>query len=53
MRSIAAEGPRGLLRGFVASSLRDAPYAGMFIVLYEGGKHKLCELHLVFDKAIS
>lgn len=42
LRSVAQEGPRGLLKGFVASSLRDAPYAGMFVVLYEGAKHTLC-----------
>jgi hypothetical protein len=42
LRSVAQDGPRGLLKGFVASSLRDAPYAGIFVVLYEGVKHSMC-----------
>ncbi|KAK2462272.1 hypothetical protein APHAL10511_005578 [Amanita phalloides] len=33
--SIIRQGPSELLRGFVASSLRDAPYAGLFMVFYE------------------
>ena len=32
-------GPSELFRGFLASSLRDAPYAGLFLVFYEGIKH--------------
>lgn len=28
------------MRGFLASSLRDAPYAGLFTVLYEAIKHE-------------
>ena len=39
MRSIARGGPSELFRGFLASSLRDAPYAGLFVVFYEGIKH--------------
>ncbi|PFH50561.1 hypothetical protein AMATHDRAFT_60828 [Amanita thiersii Skay4041] len=38
--SIARQGPSELLRGFVASSLRDAPYAGLFIVFYEAIKRE-------------
>ncbi|KAF5371954.1 hypothetical protein D9615_008068 [Tricholomella constricta] len=38
--SIARQGPSELLRGFLASSLRDAPYAGLFIVFYEGIKRE-------------
>ncbi|RDB15461.1 Solute carrier family 25 member 38 [Hypsizygus marmoreus] len=38
--SITRQGPSELLRGFLASSLRDAPYAGLFIVLYEGIKRE-------------
>ncbi|TFK43124.1 solute carrier family 25 member 38 [Crucibulum laeve] len=38
--SIVRQGPSELLRGFLASSLRDAPYAGLFIVFYEAIKHK-------------
>lgn len=36
--SIARQGPSELLRGFFASSLRDAPSAGLFIVFYEAIK---------------
>jgi len=36
--SIARMGKSELLRGFVASSLRDAPYAGLFVVMYESIK---------------
>lgn len=28
------------MRGFVASSLRDAPYAGLFVLLYEAVKRE-------------
>ncbi|TFY79380.1 hypothetical protein EWM64_g4629 [Hericium alpestre] len=38
--SIVRSGPSGLFRGFVASSMRDAPYAGLFIVCYEGIKRE-------------
>jgi len=38
--SIVRSGPSELLRGFVASSLRDAPYAGLFVVFYEGIKNE-------------
>ncbi|KAJ7047847.1 solute carrier family 25 member 38 [Mycena alexandri] len=38
--SIARLGPSELFRGFFASSLRDAPYAGIFVVLYEGIKRQ-------------
>ncbi|KAL1688923.1 solute carrier family 25 member 38 [Schizophyllum commune] len=31
-------GPRECLRGFLPSALRDAPYAGLFVGVYEGGK---------------
>lgn len=38
--SIARQGPQELLRGFMASTLRDAPYAGLFVVFYEGIKRE-------------
>lgn len=41
--SIARQGPSELLRGFFASSLRDAPYAGLFVVFYEGFKREAGE----------
>jgi len=40
--SITRQGPSELLRGFLASSLRDAPYAGLFVVFYEGIKREAC-----------
>jgi len=38
--SIVRTGPSELMRGFVASSLRDAPYAGLFVLLYEAIKRE-------------
>jgi len=38
--SIARQGPSELLRGFLATSLRDAPYAGLFVVFYEAIKRE-------------
>ncbi|KAF9242955.1 solute carrier family 25 member 38 [Melanogaster broomeanus] len=38
--SIARMGPSELMRGFVASSLRDAPYSGLFVVIYEAVKRE-------------
>ena len=35
-------GPKEIFRGAVASSLRDAPYAGIFVVFYEHIKNTLC-----------
>ncbi|EKM75747.1 hypothetical protein AGABI1DRAFT_79511 [Agaricus bisporus var. burnettii JB137-S8] len=40
LSSIAKQGPQELLRGFMASALRDAPYAGLFVVFYEGIKRE-------------
>jgi hypothetical protein len=42
--SIVRLGPSELLRGFVASSLRDAPYAGLFVVFYEVIKRETCKI---------
>jgi solute carrier family 25 protein 38 len=42
-------GPSELLRGFLASSLRDAPYAGLFVVLYESIKREACTTLLLFQ----
>jgi hypothetical protein len=50
--TIVRQGPSELLRGFLASSLRDAPYAGLFVVFYEGIKHEACKffsLHFFFS----
>jgi solute carrier family 25, member 38 len=41
-RDIArAEGLRGFFTGFGATALRDAPYAGLYVVFYEGFKSRL------------
>ena len=39
LRGLAAAGPHELFRGVLATSLRDAPYAGLFVVCYEGIKN--------------
>jgi solute carrier family 25 protein 38 len=41
--SVARLGPSELLRGFLASSLRDGPYAGIFVLFYEGIKRETCQ----------
>ena len=40
--SVTRQGPSELFRGFLASSLRDAPYAGLFVLFYEGIKRESC-----------
>ncbi|KAH9995100.1 mitochondrial carrier [Russula vinacea] len=42
--SIVRGGPSELFRGFFASSLRDAPYAGLFLVFYEATKHEAASI---------
>lgn len=42
--SIVRPGPSELFRGFLASSLRDAPYAGLFLVSYEAIKHEAASI---------
>lgn len=43
LASMVRGGPRELFRGFLSSALRDAPYAGLFVVFYEGIKREACE----------
>ncbi|KAB8339251.1 hypothetical protein FH972_022185 [Carpinus fangiana] len=44
-RSIAAtDGLRGFFAGFGATALRDAPYAGLYVLFYEWGKGALATL---------
>nr|POE49324.1 solute carrier family 25 member 38 like [Quercus suber] len=38
---LAKEGPRGFFAGFGATAVRDAPYAGLYVVIYEQ-----CKTHL-------
>lgn len=40
---IMRAGPSEVFRGAVASSLRDAPYAGIFVVFYEHIKSTMCK----------
>jgi hypothetical protein len=42
--SIVRGGPSELFRGFLASSLRDATYAGLFLVVYEATKHEAASI---------
>lgn len=35
------EGPKGFFAGFGATAVRDAPYAGLYVVFYEGSKKRL------------
>jgi len=41
---MARAGPSELLKGFYASALRDAPYAGLFVLCYEGIKRETTAL---------
>lgn len=40
LRSLVRAGPSEAFLGFLPSALRDAPYAGFFIVFYEAIKHE-------------
>lgn len=41
---VRTEGMRGFFKGFGATALRDAPYAGLYVVFYEGLKSHLSRL---------
>ena len=41
--SLVRAGPSELFRGFTASALRDAPYAGIFVVSYENIKQEISQ----------
>lgn len=41
--ALARKGPSELFKGFLPSSLRDAPYAGLFVFCYEAIKRRACE----------
>ncbi|KAI0695723.1 solute carrier family 25 member 38 [Cytidiella melzeri] len=43
-RSLVRGGPSELFLGFWPSAMRDAPYAGLFIVFYEGVKYEMSHL---------
>ena len=38
---LSKEGPRGFFAGFGVTAVRDAPYAGLYVLLYEQSKAKL------------
>jgi solute carrier family 25, member 38 len=38
LRSVVSGGRREMFRGFYASAMRDAPYAGIFMLVYERAK---------------
>lgn len=38
---VHAEGVRGLFKGWGATAVRDAPYAGLYVVFYEESKRRL------------
>jgi solute carrier family 25 protein 38 len=41
---IRTEGPRGFFAGFGVTAVRDAPYAGLYVLIYEQAKAKLGNL---------
>ncbi|KAL8419451.1 hypothetical protein RB594_002606 [Gaeumannomyces avenae] len=41
---LRSEGPRGFFAGFGATAIRDAPYAGLYVLLYEQAKRRLSAL---------
>lgn len=45
-------GPSEIFRGAIASSLRDAPYAGIFVVFYEHIKSTLCMCTLASSTSV-
>ncbi|KAL2173368.1 mitochondrial carrier domain-containing protein [Thermothelomyces heterothallicus CBS 202.75] len=50
-RDIAArEGPRGFFAGYGATAVRDAPYAGLYVLFYEQSKKRLSSLFPPHDR---
>ncbi|KAK4211405.1 mitochondrial carrier domain-containing protein [Rhypophila decipiens] len=50
-RDIAStEGLRGFFAGFGATAIRDAPYAGLYVLFYEQSKKRLSALYLSQNK---
>lgn len=52
-RSIMRAGPTELFRGVLPSALRDAPYAGLFVVFYESIKSETSEQSPVCERTNS
>ncbi|MCJ1406925.1 hypothetical protein MMC19_000995 [Ptychographa xylographoides] len=42
---LRTEGPKGFFSGFGATAIRDAPYAGLYVLFYERCKKRLSALH--------
>ncbi len=42
---LAHEGPKGFFAGFGATSIRDAPYAGLYVLFYEQAKKRLSAVY--------
>ncbi len=47
----AKEGPRGFFAGFGVTAVRDAPYAGLYVLLYEQAKAQLSGLTIKTESA--
>ncbi|OCF32700.1 solute carrier family 25, member 38 [Kwoniella heveanensis BCC8398] len=45
-------GIRGFFQGFTATAVRDAPYAGMYLVFYEKGKDLIGRIHGIPNAAL-
>lgn len=46
LASLVRAGPSELFRGFTVSALRDAPYAGIFVVFYENIKQEISQAYV-------
>lgn len=44
------EGPKGFFAGFGATAVRDAPYAGLYVLFYEQSKRRLSGLAMKIDE---
>ncbi|KAF2637024.1 hypothetical protein P280DRAFT_492659 [Massarina eburnea CBS 473.64] len=47
------EGMRGFFRGFGATAVRDAPYAGLYVLFYEQSKRRLSRLATTIEERAS
>ncbi|KAI9735247.1 MAG: hypothetical protein M1834_001837 [Cirrosporium novae-zelandiae] len=47
---LCTEGFRGFFSGFGATAIRDAPYAGLYVLFYEQGKRELSKVSARFSK---
>lgn len=47
---LRTEGPKGFFAGFGATAIRDAPYAGLYVLFYEQSKRKLSSLAIKIEE---